>query len=262
MMGQHHSHQQSALATPILELRDVSKSFGGVRVTRDLSFAVPRGGRVGLVGPNGAGKTTVFNLVSGVLPINGGSIIYDGAEISGLPLRRRISKGIARSFQNIRLIKHLSVMENMLLGQQWRCGLLDYLAPIRLRERSKWHDEVRSALAKAQLESHAQEKVGNLPYGIQKKLEIVRAMLASPKLLLLDEPAAGLNPSETAQLCEFLLGLSAGGVSMLIVEHDMPFIGDLCTHVVVLNFGEKIAEGGLSEVRANPLVQEAYLGKT
>jgi ABC-type branched-subunit amino acid transport system ATPase component len=247
--------------SPILELRAVDKHFGGLQVIEDLSFAVPRGCRLALIGPNGAGKTTAFNLISGAYPIDAGAILFDGRDITNLPSRKRIGLGIARSFQNIRLMPHLTALENVVLGQHCRRpGLRGLLEPVNLVPSHRCREQSRAALAEVGLAAHAEETAGNLPYGIQKRIELVRALMAEPTLLMLDEPAAGLNPSETAALREQLEAISARGITLLIVEHDMHFVGALCDRVVVLNFGRKIAEGDPPDVRANRDVREAYLG--
>lgn len=246
---------------PILELRAVDKHFGGLQVIEDLSFAVPRGCRLALIGPNGAGKTTAFNLISGAYPIDSGAILFDGQDITGLPSRKRIGLGIARSFQNIRLMPHLTALENVMLGQHCRRpGLRSLLEPVSLLPRNRWREQARAALAKVDLAEYANEAVRNLPYGIQKRIELVRALMAEPMLLMLDEPAAGLNSNETAALRRQLEAISARGTTLLVVEHDMHFVGALCDRVVVLNFGRKIAEGDPEQVRANRDVREAYLG--
>jgi ABC-type branched-subunit amino acid transport system ATPase component len=246
---------------PFLELRAVEKHFGGLQVIDNLSFAVPRGCRLALIGPNGAGKTTAFNLISGVYPIDSGAIVFDGRDVGGLPSRKRIGLGIARSFQNIRLMSHLTALENVVLGQHCRrLGLRGLLDPVNLLPRNRWRAQARDALAEVGLAAYADETVRNLPYGIQKQVELVRALMAKPTLLMLDEPAAGLNPSETFALRQQLMAISGRGITLLIVEHDMHFVGALCDRVVVLNFGHKIAEGAPEEVRANQDVREAYLG--
>jgi branched-chain amino acid transport system ATP-binding protein len=248
--------------TPILALENVSKHFGGLRVVDDLSFWVPRGACTALIGPNGAGKTTVFNLVTGVYPIDTGRVLVDGADISAMPSRERIYHGIARNFQNIRLMPHLSALENVLVGQHCRnSGWRGVLQPVNLVPRNRWREEARAALADAGLADYERAAVGGLPYGLQKRIELVRALMAKPRLLLLDEPAAGLNPPETEQLRERLTAVSRDrGISLLVVEHDMNFVGALCGHVVVLNFGCRIAEGTPDQIRNDPLVREAYLG--
>jgi len=247
---------------PILTLENVNKNFGGLRVVEDLSFSVRRGVSTALIGPNGAGKTTVFNLITGVHPIDAGRMLLDGSDISAMPSRQRIHHGIARNFQNIRLMPHLSALENVLIGQHCRNrGLRGVLQPVNLIPRNRWREEARAALADAGLAEHERATVGSLPYGLQKRIELVRALIARPRLLLLDEPAAGLNPAETELLRGRLAAISAErGITMLVVEHDMHFVGALCEHVIVLNFGRRIAEGTPDEIREDPLVREAYFG--
>ena len=246
---------------PLLSLDGVGKSFGGVRVIRDLSFTVARGQTVGLIGPNGAGKTTAFNIVSGVFRPDTGTVAFDGRDITSVPSRRRIALGIARSFQNVRLMQHLTVWENLLVGQHVRTsGLVDLLTPFRLFRNHRWRREVVAALAEMGLDGYADAMVGELPYGIRKRIDLVRATLAGASLLMLDEPAAGLNPVETQGLTSHLELLKARGVTLLIVEHDMQFVDKICDHVVVLNFGQKIAEGPLSLVQRDAVVRAAYLG--
>lgn len=242
----------------LLALRGVSKSFGGLEVIRDVGFSVARGSRSALIGPNGAGKTTLFNLISGAYRPDGGGILLDGTEISHVPSRRRAALGLARSFQNIRLMPHLSVAENVMLGQTPRAGGLS--AMLTVLSRSAWRREAEALLAEMGLGDLRGEVVATLPYGIRKKIELVRALAARPKLLLLDEPAAGLNPSETAGLRDFLARIAEGGVTLLVVEHDMSLVRSLCAHVVVLNFGRKIYDGPTARVQEDAEVQAAYLG--
>ncbi len=249
-------------AVPALKIDNIGKHFGGVKVIDQLSFSVPLGARTALIGPNGAGKTTVFNLVSGVYPLDYGSIALNGADVTHVSQGERIKFGLARSFQNIRLIAHLTALENILLGQQIRAGgLRGLLYPLNVFRRNKWRDEARAALCDVGLEAYGDDMVGDLPYGVQKRIDLVRAELARPKLLLLDEPAAGLNPTETEELQAHLEGLTERGITLVVVEHDMQFINVLCEHVVVLNFGSKIAEGTPEEVRNHGAVREAYLGR-
>lgn len=244
-----------------LSVSGLSKSFAGVRAIRDLSFEVPKGRTTALIGPNGAGKTTVFNLVSGVYGVDAGRITVNGTDVTHMASRRRISTGVARSFQNIRLMSHLSVLENLLVGQHVRASSLGaLLTPYRLIPNHRWKREARAALAESGLEAYADETVGALPYGVRKRIDLVRATLAGASVLMLDEPAAGLNPSETNALRDHLKALARKGVTLLVVEHDMHFVDSICESVVVLNFGEKIAEGPLSEVRRDPKVREAYIG--
>jgi branched-chain amino acid transport system ATP-binding protein len=247
---------------PILKLEGIAKSFGGLRVVEDLSFSVSRGSRTALIGPNGAGKTTVFNLITGVYPIDVGRILLDGDDITDVPSRRRIYRGIARNFQNIRLMPHLSALENVLVGQHCRnSGWRGVLQPVNLVPGNRWREEARAALAEAGLGGYERATVRSLPYGVQKRIELTRALMAQPRLLLLDEPAAGLNPAETEALRDQLAMIARErGVTLLIVEHDMQFVGALCEQVIVLNFGRKIAEGTPDAVREDALVREAYLG--
>ena len=239
----------------------MGKSFGGLKVIDDLSFKVMPGDRAALIGPNGAGKTTVFNLITGVYPPETGRILLDGVDITGVPSRKRIRHGLARTFQNIRLMPHLSVLENVMIAQSARdASLLSMLQPVNLLPDNRWRREARDALGEAGLAEHAGAATGALPYGIQKRVELVRALLARPRVLLLDEPAAGLNPAETEALRAQLALISERGVTLIVVEHDMHFIGAFCRHVIVLNFGCKIAECAPHEAQANPRVREAYLG--
>lgn len=245
----------------LLRLCDVSKKFGGLTVTSDVSFDVPRGSRTALIGPNGAGKTTIFNLISGFYKPDAGRIEIEGQSILEYPSRKRIGLGIARSFQNIRLMPHLSVVENVMLGQQAHAGsLVEMLKPLSIFGRSRWRSEAEALLEKMGLDTYPGEVVATLPYGVRKKIEVVRALAAKPKLLLLDEPAAGLNGSETQSLTRFLKGISESGVTLLVVEHDMGLVRELCDTAVVLNFGKKIYEGPTARVQEDPLVLEAYLG--
>jgi ABC-type branched-subunit amino acid transport system ATPase component len=251
----------SNAAANVLTIDNLSKHFGGLEVIRNLSFDVRQGQTTALIGPNGAGKTTVFNLVSGVYQPNSGQVTVNGRDVTQMPSRHRIRAGVARSFQNIRLMTHLTVLENLLVGQHiLASGPVNLLTPFRLMPNHRWKREALAGLAECGLERYAQDSVGALPYGVRKRIDLVRATLAGPSLLLLDEPAAGLNPSETADLQRHLELLRERGITLLIVEHDMHFVGSICDHVVVLNFGEKIAEGTLAQVQSDPHVREAYLG--
>lgn len=252
----------SATNANVLAISGLDKSFGGLQVIDDVSFDVRRGSRTALIGPNGAGKTTVFNLLTGVYPVDGGTIVLDGSDVTRVSPQDRVLHGMSRSFQNIRLMPHLSTVENVMLGQHSRArGIGSLLFPLGLSGRNRWKAEAEEALANAGLGTYPGEVVSNLPYGVQKRIEVVRAMVSRPKLLLLDEPAAGLNETETRQLQELLQRVSATGVTILVVEHDMHFVRNLCDHVVVLNFGRKIFEGTPDEVHRDPAVLEAYLGR-
>ncbi|MEH2471627.1 branched-chain amino acid transport system ATP-binding protein [Nitrobacteraceae bacterium AZCC 2161] len=248
-------------STPFLSVQGLTKSFDGLSVIRDLSFSVIKGASTALIGPNGAGKTTVFNLISGVYDVSGGTIALDGVDVTEMPSRRRIQAGIARSFQNIRLMSHLTVLDNLLVGQHVRAsGLADLLQPFRLIPNHRWIRGAMKELEECGLQKYAHERISALPYGIRKRIDLVRATLASSSLLMLDEPAAGLNATETAELKQHLDLLKSRGVTLLVIEHDMHFVSSICGHVVVLNFGEKIAEGTFAEVQTDVNVREAYLG--
>jgi branched-chain amino acid transport system ATP-binding protein len=246
---------------PILSFTGVEKSFGGLLVIDDVTFEVARGSRTALIGPNGAGKTTIFNLMCGIYDIDRGSISLDGADITDVPTRDRIAHGLSRSFQNIRLMPHLSTVENVMLGQHVRArGTAELFKPLGWAGGRRWARQAEAALARFGIGTYPGQVVGNLPYGVRKRIEVVRAMMAEPKILLLDEPAAGLNPQETEELQALLRQVSEEGVTLLVVEHDMHFVRRLCEHVIVLNFGRKIFEGTPEEVHRDPAVLEAYLG--
>jgi branched-chain amino acid transport system ATP-binding protein len=246
---------------PLLSLQNVSKRFGGLSVITDVSFEVAKGARMALIGPNGAGKTTIFNLISGFYRPDEGNIVLDGVPIQQLPSRKRAGLGLARSFQNIRLMPHLSVIENIMLAQQPRAGgLLDMMKPIAFPGFRQWRREAEDLLDAMGIDSYPGDVVATLPYGVRKKIEVVRALAARPKLLLLDEPAAGLNAAETQGLTDFLKRIALTGVTLLVVEHDMGLVRKLCDDAVVLNFGAKIYDGPTATVQDNPLVLEAYLG--
>ena len=252
-------------STALLSARSVTKRFGGLTAVNDVSFAVHEKQVVGVIGPNGAGKSTLFNLISGLASLSSGEILFNGHDMGKVPAHGRSAIGMTRTFQIVRLFGHLPVLDNVMLGghsgttQGFLASMLrlpGVLADDRkLRETSfYWLDFVGLA-------ARAGDPAAHLPHGQQRLLELARAMIARPKLLLLDEPAAGLNGSETAHLFEVLRSINAQGTAILIVEHDMKFIMKLCERIVVLDHGARIAEGTPEEVRSNPLVVEAYLGK-
>ncbi len=245
----------------LLSVDGIGIAFGGVQVLHDVSFTVPARGRVALIGPNGAGKTTLFNVLCGVHAPSSGRLLLHGRDFTDMPAHRRISLGMSRSFQNIRLMPHLSVVENVMLGQHARAGGWSLFDLIPRGIPSRWRREAEARLASFGLSTYPGEAVADLPYGVRKKIEVVRALMSAPQLMLLDEPAAGLNPRETADLKDFLLRIAEDGVAMLVVEHDMSLVRGLCTHAVVLDFGRKIYDGPTERVQEDQAVLEAYLGR-
>ncbi len=250
--------------TALLEVSRASKQYRGLAAVDDVSFTVEAGRVHGLIGPNGAGKTTLFNLISGLVPLDEGNILFEGRDIAPLPIHARAGLGIARTFQNIRIFEDMTVLETVAAGAHarlsapfWHCLL--GLPRSRAEER-RVAAEALEALEFVGLADRAQTRAGDLAYGEQRRLEIARGLASRPRLLLLDEPAAGMNPHETADLACLLRRVCERGVTLLLVEHDMGFIMTLCCRLTVLNFGRRIACGTPQEVRTNPAVIEAYLG--
>ncbi len=250
----------------LLETRNLGRSFGGLLALDELNLKIPEGGLYGLIGPNGAGKTTVFNLLSGFLQPTQGEIFLNGDNITGLPPEQVTLRGIARTFQNIRLFEELSVLDNVLVGCQGRSRASWWQAALRcpgyLQEERKFVARSRDLLNEVGLAAAADEKAGQLPYGHQRRLEITRALATGPRLLLLDEPAAGLNPQETQELMDFLRAIHREHhLTILVIEHNLRLVMGLCQHLTVLDHGLTIAAGPPTEVRRHPEVIRAYLGK-
>ncbi len=250
---------------PCLEVKNLSIRFGGLKAVDDLSFSIQEGQLKGLIGPNGAGKTTVFNMLTGVYKPTSGSIKFQNQDITSLKPSERCQAGMARTFQNIRLFREITVLENVLLGsyQKLSYNFFDSLFFTK-KFQTEESTNLKRALSLLELFKLADKKdirAGGLPYGEQRKLEIVRALAGSPRLLLLDEPAAGMNHSETHQLMELISTIRKEfSLTILLIEHDMKLVMGICEDIVVLDHGVKIAEGDADHVRSSPQVIEAYLG--
>ena len=250
----------------MLEVTSLGISFGGLRAVDELSMKIEKGGLVGLIGPNGAGKTTVFNMLTGVYRPTDGGIRLDGQNLIGMKPNEICKMGVARTFQNIRLFSNLSVLDNVKTGlhNEITYSLMEsllHLGSYRKKERAM-DEKAMELLEVFGLESVSDYKAANLPYGKQRKLEIARALATDPKLLLLDEPAAGMNPNETGELMETIeLVRKKFGVTVLLIEHDMKLVSGICEYLYVLNFGRLLAEGIPGEVLKNPEVVTAYLGE-
>ncbi len=235
-------------ADNIIEVRDVTMRFGGLTAVSQLDIRIPRGGIVGLIGPNGAGKTTVFNVITGFYTPQEGKVFFEGRDITGVKPHRICAAGMARTFQNIRLFHNETALENVMIGRH-------------VRRKSHWWSAVLGLAAGEEAAIRA-EKASALPYGAQRRLEIARALATDPTFLLLDEPAAGMNPQESMELMRFIRQIrDEFGLTILLIEHDMKVVMGVCEHIWVLEYGQIIADGAPEAIRANPRVIEAYLGE-
>lgn len=255
------------MAEYILETKDLGISFGGLKAAQDVNIRIKKNQIYGLIGPNGAGKTTIFNLLTGVYKPTSGTFCLDGEELKGLHQEKINQKGIARTFQNIRLFNNMSVVRNVMVGlhnlPEYQCSVVESLfrLPRHFKMEKAMRERAKELLRIFDLEQERNSLACNLPYGKQRKLEIARALATNPKILLLDEPAAGMNPHETEDLAKTIRFIRDNfDMTILLIEHDMKFVAGLCDEITVLNFGTVLAEGDTKTVLQNPEVIRAYIG--
>ncbi|MBU8878434.1 ABC transporter ATP-binding protein [Bacillus sp. FJAT-29790] len=248
----------------VLKINNITKNFGGISALTDVSFTLNEGEIYGLIGPNGAGKTTMFNIITSMFPPTSGEITFNGDSITGIKPHKITEKGICRTFQNIRLFSQMTALENVMVGGHCRStsGVLKgvFRTKAQRNEEKKLTDTAIDLLELVGLAGFEEVIAENLAYGQQRRLEIARALASNPRLLLLDEPAAGMNETETDSLFDLIKKVQARGTTVLIIEHDMPLVMKLCDRITVLNFGKKLAEGTPEEIQNNQAVIEAYLG--
>ncbi|HWI50483.1 MAG TPA: ABC transporter ATP-binding protein [Rummeliibacillus sp.] len=249
----------------VLKIQNVSKNFGGISALTDVSFSIKEGEIYGLIGPNGAGKTTMFNLITNIFSPTSGEITFNEENITGIKPHKITEKGICRTYQNIRLFTQMSALENVMVGGHCRSrsGVMRgvFRTKLQRKEEQELKQKAEGLLELVGLKEFKDVLAENLAYGQQRRLEIARALASDPKLLLLDEPAAGMNEKETDSLFDLIKKVQARGITVLIIEHDMPLIMKICDRITVLNFGKKLAEGTPIEIQNNEAVIEAYLGK-
>ncbi|MEH7482533.1 ABC transporter ATP-binding protein [Neobacillus drentensis] len=248
----------------VLTIKNISKNFGGISALTDVSFSIHEGEIFGLIGPNGAGKTTMFNIITNMFPPTSGEISFLEDKITGIKPHKITDKGICRTFQNIRLFSQMTALENVLVGghSQIKSGVFSgvFRTKSQRDEEERLRVTAKELLELVGLSIYEEDMAENLAYGQQRRLEIARALASNPKLLLLDEPAAGMNETETDDLFYLIKKVQARGITVLLIEHDMPLVMKLCDRLTVLNFGKKLAEGTPEEIQNNKAVIEAYLG--
>ena len=258
--------EETLQASNVLELRGVTKRFGGITACKDITFNLAKGQIMGLIGPNGAGKTTAFNLITGVYGVTEGGITLEGGAITGLRPDKIVRRGVARTFQNIRLFRNLSVLDNVVIAldchETYRLGSSFLRLPVVTRRERAMREEAMGFLTAVGLEDKAAARADSMPYGLQRKLEIARALALKPRLLLLDEPAAGMNPEESLELARLIRTIhDQFRLTTLLIEHHMDVVMALCERIFVMNFGEKLAEGTAEAIQQDPDVLKAYLGE-